>query len=542
MLCLALLWLGAARLERARAGPACNRTATWPLFHEVKVAASPWDARRDGPAPSVLDDWPRRYPLDLDRLTGAGALVSSYGAATRACWRRALALLEGGGRELRLVAIGGSMTAGIGCGSDGRHARDGAACSFGGRFAAWLRRAFPGADVRFANHGVGGTTTAGALPMLRRLAADADGRAPDLLLVDFTGNDRPPPAGAPRGDLENQAATEALVRAVSRWFPLAAVMLVDSKCTERFPGHDAVAAHYGVPLVSYHDAVGDADAPAPQRCAPPLRWSGAQGARSAHPEWPTHQLIADSVAFGFRALAARLACDDDEPDAAGGAPAGAPRRSLAPPLTDAATLARYAPCDRPLALYDATRERAAARGVRVARGNWTLFADRPRKPGWISEGPDGSALELAVRFGAAPRLVITYLAGWANLSAALLELPTVPSAERATNLMFKRRPGTYLVRALRDDGERVTQSAILAVDASQTMIQEYHGDRGVIGFGVAPFSNHTLRVTLVCDEAALDADRGFMCLSSSGKGRSARCRPSPKQPKCKFKLLTVSSC
>ena len=42
------------------------------------------------------------------------------------------------------------------------------------------------------------------------------------------------------------AQVTALVRAVSRWFPLAAVMLVDSKCTERFPGHDAVAAHYGV--------------------------------------------------------------------------------------------------------------------------------------------------------------------------------------------------------------------------------------------------------------------------------------------------------
>ena len=92
------------------------------------------------------------------------------------------------------------------------------------------------------------------------------------------------------------------------------------------------------------------------------------------------------------------------------------------------------------------------------------------------------------------------------------------------------------------DLPRPLAPSILAVDASQTMIQEYHGDRGVIGFGVAPFSNHTLRVTLVCDEAALDADRGFMCLSSSGKGRSARCRPSPKQPKCKFKLLTVSSC
>ena len=118
----------------------------------------------------------------------------------------------------------------------------------------------------------------------------------------------------------------------------------------------------------------------------------------------------------------------------------------------------------------------------------------------------------------------------------------MPEAERATNLMFKRRPGTYLVRALRDDSERVTQSAILAIDASQPMIQEYHGDRGVIGFGARPHSNHTLRVTLVCDEAALDADRGFMCLSSSGKARSARCSPAPKQPRCKFKLLTVSSC
>ena len=40
--------------------------------------------------------------------------------------------------------------------------------------------------------------------------------------------------------------------------------------------------------------------------------------------------------------------------------------------------------------------------------NWTLEADRPNKPGWITYGPSGATIDFDLSFGASPRLIMLF--------------------------------------------------------------------------------------------------------------------------------------
>ena len=69
-------------------------------------------------------------------------------------------------------------------------------------------------------------------------------------------------------------------------------------------------------------------------------------------------------------------------------------------------------CQKPLTTYDpfamVDRDELRRPGVRVVKGNWTLYADRAEKPGWISTGPMDSEIEFDLTVGKIPRVTIVY--------------------------------------------------------------------------------------------------------------------------------------
>lgn len=86
--------------------------------------------------------------------------------------------------------------------------------------------------------------------------------------------------------------------------------------------------------------------------------------------------------------------------------------------------------------------------MRVKAGNWSLFADRPGKPGWISEGLTGALIGFDLSFGGTPRASVVYEQGYEGFGDAEVRM-----ADRSSTRQF--------LRGLRVDKERVTQSQTL---------------------------------------------------------------------------------
>ena len=111
-------------------------------------------------------------------------------------------------------------------------------------------------------------------------------------------------------------------------------------------------------------------------------------------------------------------------------------------------------------MYDAMHPDATGKmGPNVSRGNWTLYADRSGKPGFISTGPHGSQLEFWLRFGAQPRL--GFQAGWCPIFP-----DGIPSGADAaqTPATSTARDAAYLLVGLpvRPVGHQV-QSCVIAL-------------------------------------------------------------------------------
>ena len=60
--------------------------------------------------------------------------------------------------------------------------------------------------------------------------------------------------------------------------------------------------------------------------------------------------------------------------------------------------------------------------IEVVRGDWKLYEDRVGKPGWISE-KKGSVLEMRLKFGKEPHVIIGFLQSYEGLGRAILSFP-----------------------------------------------------------------------------------------------------------------------
>ena len=172
----------AARVERACAAlvgsrgeggaPPCRLKTLEPVFH------SGADMRRLDPKGSALTDSLKALsrvdaPGDPARLQQALRKMAS-------------------GKAVRIVVLGGSETAGVGCeepedkrlGTKARARRD---CAWAARVGHWLQHSFPGASIAVENLARGGTTTRVVLASLATILGDK--APPDIVLTDFACND-----------------------------------------------------------------------------------------------------------------------------------------------------------------------------------------------------------------------------------------------------------------------------------------------------------------------------------------------------------------
>jgi len=184
---------------------------------------------------------------ELPRAFASGAAVpsldvtgprSAFVKGDFSRFERVWARLEKG-EPCRIAVIGGSITQGAGATEWNRQ--------WGSRFAAGWRRAFPKAKIDFVNAGIGATgSDIGAF----RLRRDVLAKKPDVVAVEFSVNDR---------DCRERAESyEGVLRQLLKAPGGVAVILlgmVDQGGSNAQAWHGKVAAHYGVPYVSYRDGI-----------------------------------------------------------------------------------------------------------------------------------------------------------------------------------------------------------------------------------------------------------------------------------------------
>ena len=423
-------------------------------------------------------------PLETWAIAPTGEVRSRIGA---------LASRLASGACVEFAAYGGSVVAGVGCCAGQRLACSAAEhqnCSFAARFVQQLRD--DGACVTGRNLAVGASTTASSVGMLSHMPAGL--AAPSLVMVDFSVNDIYDTAAA-----RMVAATEVWLRVLLRLAPHVVPLLVETfpglcscaaassadGCSPQHAQKEAIARHYGVPVLSYWRLVpgwyackgraGNASREPwwPRATAPDMRRPrplNTPWAAYRHPFAPTHELIKDALTVAWRAWMRDAATADGASTDGGATPAAAPRRQewhqLPPPLSDANALHRVGYCDAPSTSYGAAS--GMAPGVRTD-GGWSHVEDVPGKPGFVSAGAAGSWLAFDLQFGAARAnfYQLLYLQGYDINGTVRVEVLRAGGGGRPLH-------GATL-HAARRDSERVTQAAVytserLAAPANATLV------------------------------------------------------------------------
>ena len=436
-----------------------------------------------------------------------------------------------------IVHIGGSVAAGTGCSQRG--VSEGRGCSYGSRFAKMLH-----STLHYANHAMGGTTTGSAIPQLPFIVSpptdDGTDTVASLLLIDFGVNDwqtfqdwtgeeseilvhgrggaglMSPAAAAERAYQDVGAATEVMLRYMLERHPKSAIWLVPLSCcvppscsegdVERYAAaaraHREAAAAMGIAYTAYEDQL---RSPCNER---------TYDVTGPHPTWPTHELWAEAMLASWQAMQTRLADTRENTRASGCSPANLPRRFN--------QSSQFAVCETPRAVYDAlalwsTRVHpngdasaveapaASVPGVHVTSGGWSLYADRPEKPGFITtlaQGGSSSVVEFDVAFGSSPRLTIVFERSYEGFGTATVQLlrrigpsvgHTTASHGRAgrstpphlatvsSTEQLQLLPGAVVLDGLHADRRRVTQSEAAVLNVKLPVARRFPG-----GFGVTP--------------------------------------------------------
>ena len=170
----------------------------------------------------------------LETIAPRSVLVEGNFARFERVWTRL-----GRGESIRIATIGGSITQGAGASKPANR--------WCNRFAEGWRRAFPACKIELVNAGIGATgSDIGAF----RVNRDVIAKKPDVVVVEFSVND---PATQ-----ERAASYEGLLRQLLKApgeIAVIAVATVSEKGVNAQELHAKVAAHYGVPFVSYRDAL-----------------------------------------------------------------------------------------------------------------------------------------------------------------------------------------------------------------------------------------------------------------------------------------------
>lgn len=210
------------------------------------AAAARADAASPKPAAHAFEavpetDWvgdlPKRFASGaavppLAELGPKSELVAGDFARFESVWARLAR-----GKPIRIAVVGGSITEGAGASK--------AANRYGAKFADGWKRAFPGVRIDFVNAGIGATgSEIGAF----RLRRDVLSKRPDVVVVEFSVNDGWKSAASYEGVLRQLLKAPGDIAVIA----LGMVAQDGMSVQER---HAPIAAHYGVPFVSYRDAL-----------------------------------------------------------------------------------------------------------------------------------------------------------------------------------------------------------------------------------------------------------------------------------------------
>jgi len=143
------------------------------------------------------------------------------------------------GEPVVVSVIGGSITAGAKATRSARR--------YGNIIAEWWREQFPESEIKFVNAGIGAT---GSNIGAHRAQKDLIAHHPDFVVVEYAANDPNTEAAA--------ESMEGLVRQILKQPNSPAVVLLFTMHQgggNAQEWHSKVGRHYGLPMVSYRDAL-----------------------------------------------------------------------------------------------------------------------------------------------------------------------------------------------------------------------------------------------------------------------------------------------
>lgn len=315
-----------------------------------------------------------------------------------AMWRNIVYKLSGKKGSLRILAVGGSETAGVFCSEP--YSQD-KTCAWPSRFVSWLRVQFPAIPIYLDNQATGGTSTMGSLPLITHWPLS------DLILVDYIVNDAFDTAGS------IIPAYESFIRQLSKSRPGVPVIFIITCpleiCSKVRDVIMWATSLYDIPVISFYDVAHCAAHIASQKNVTDIYWRGLH-----HPDWVTHQYIADTISYVFFH---NTVCHTESHIQ----------------LTAQAELDKLQVCSPPSTSYSAhdIHKTAAPKDKDkdidsydhpgIVLSNWKLREDRKGKPGWITNSAD-SSISFPMQFGEHPRLVVSYLKSYKGLGKVRMTL------------------------------------------------------------------------------------------------------------------------
>lgn len=354
------------------------------------------------------------------------------------------------------------MVAGVDC----RESFDvyGKPCSYPNRFARWLTQHY-GIAVNLYNTAVGGTTTSSALPVAPLLLKSIpEKHKPDIVMFDFSVNDGVEPQiyNDPNSNAKHishayngevLAATEQLIRYLQQDMKMM-VWVVEGMCLSlslHSRNAHAYAAHFHGVHYSSYPVMADTF---PGVC------DGDLWGHTNHPVWMVHQMMAFMLASAWDMAV-----------------------SSAATISKAEDLQRIAICTEPSFSWSAFDAHTTPPPFLVTNGSWQWAEDRPGKPGLLSSVNGSVLIFPQVKFGAMPRLIVSYLQGYENLGDMFMTLPTHAQGSHVVVL--------YGISHFTQ--HRTTQTYTVNLDIGRNLWQPGLGLDGVLGMGVEPHSTHSLQ-------------------------------------------------
>lgn len=187
------------------------------------------------------------------------------------------------GEAVTVACIGGSITQGTGAAAPGD--------AYAARNAQWWETAFPDAEIRAVNAGIGAT---GSYIGVHRLSRDLLCAHPDVVVAEFSVNDT-----NPARDLESY---DSLVRRILEQDNHPAVILLfmtQENGTSLYETHRAVGERYNLPMLSYQNAV------LPEIAAGHFAW-GDISPDNIHPNSAGHGIVGELLWNYYNSVLADL--------------------------------------------------------------------------------------------------------------------------------------------------------------------------------------------------------------------------------------------